>query len=107
MAKYGLANNVMNATNGASPEMTQALRSFGGDDMGAGIRKLWHSGWNQGFIHGGLCVGTGIVAVICIKKFARYRREKDFLNSIANLRETLNTQTCTNGESTTNTCEVA
>ena len=107
MARYGLANNVMNATNGAAPEMTQALRSFGGDDMGAGIRKLWHSGWNQGFIHGGLCVGMGVIVVICIKKFVRYRREKEFLNSIASLRETPDLHTCTNYMNVTDACEEA
>ena len=107
MARYGLAHNVMSTTNGAASEMTQALRSFGGDDMGAGIRKLWHSGWNRGFMHGGLCVGAGIIVATCINKFVRYRREKEFLNSIASLKETPNTQTCTNGESITNTCEDA
>ena len=107
MARYGLASNVMNATNGAAPEMTQALRSFGGNDMGDGIRKLWHSGWNRGFMHGGLCVGAGVIVTVCINKFIRYRREKEFLNSIASLRETPNPQTCTNDKSITNTCEDA
>lgn len=52
MGNNALVSQVMETSAGSAPDMTHALYSLGGGDMGAGIIALWKAGQKDGMIKG-------------------------------------------------------
>lgn len=52
MENNALVSQVLETSAGRAPDMTHALCSLGGGDMGAGIVALWDAGQRNGMIKG-------------------------------------------------------
>lgn len=52
MGNIALVSQVLETSSGRAPDMTHALCSLGGGDMGAGIIALWNAGQRNGIVKG-------------------------------------------------------
>lgn len=52
MGNNALVSQVLETSSGRAPDMTHALCSLGGGDMGAGIVALWNAGLRNGIVKG-------------------------------------------------------
>lgn len=52
MGNNALVSQVLETSSGRAPDMTHALCSLGGGDMGAGIIVLWNAGQRNGIVKG-------------------------------------------------------
>ena len=77
MVKNELVSQVLEACAGRAPDMTHALCSLGGGDMGAGIMALWIAGKKSGIIQGVsltsmvFSLGIGIGVILWHKRYPK------------------------------------
>lgn len=75
-----LVSEVLDASYSCAPDMTHALCSLGGGDMGSGIIALWEAGQRIGMIKGTaittLVFSAGIACVVIIRHRHKARLQK-------------------------------
>ncbi len=76
METYLLIYELIDSTSGCAPEMTHALCSLGGGDMGSGIIALWEAGQKTGMMKGAAISSLAFSAGIACAAIIRRRRKK-------------------------------
>lgn len=77
MGNNALVSQVMKTSAGSAPEMTHALYSLGGGDMGAGIIALWKAGQKNGMIKGASITAMIFSLGISVGILLRHRHYKN------------------------------
>ena len=80
MDTYVLIYELLDSTCSCAPEMTHALCSLGGGDMGTGIIALWEAGQRTGMMKGtaitALLFSAGIACAAIVRRRHKKKKKK-------------------------------
>ena len=76
METYVLIYELLDSTCSCAPEMTHALCSLGGGDMGSGIIALWEAEQRAGRMKGAAISTLAFSAGIACAEIIKHRRKK-------------------------------